>query len=197
MFVILPQTFWLCYFFLTIFDDWVESLLFSLLHKAVYTVAQSIFNVISPHVLLSRGVQTCPGQPCLHISIHSPLPQTSLSSVHASHVLKQESFYSDLTFNNPFFFFNFSTHWSISWIRSTHILCLPSIRLSSWPQILLFVFSILGPQSSIKWALQIDAQCFLESNICWTIVLLFNLSLIHVFPTQLNCMSFEYNSPIL
>lgn len=105
MFVILPQTFWLCYFFLTIFDDWVESLLFSLLHKAVYTVAQSIFNVISPHVLLSRGVQTCPGQPCLHISIHSPLPQTSLSSVHASHVLKQESFYSDLTFNNPFFFF--------------------------------------------------------------------------------------------
>ena len=40
-------------FFLKTFNDWIKSLLLSLLHKTVYTVAQSIFNVISPHALLS------------------------------------------------------------------------------------------------------------------------------------------------
>ena len=35
------------------YDDWIKSLLLSLLHKAVYTVAQSIFKVVSPHTLLS------------------------------------------------------------------------------------------------------------------------------------------------
>ena len=185
-------------FFLTIFDDWVESLLFSLLHKAVYTVAQSIFNVISPHVLLSLRSPDLPWA-TLFAHLYSLSSSPNLSLNHTCFSCPQTRVFL-LWFNiyqSFSFFFNFSTHWSISWIRSTHILCLPSIRLSSWPQILLFVFSILGPQSSIKWALQIDAQCFLESNICWTIVLLFNLSLIHVFPTQLNCMSFEYNSPIL
>lgn len=40
-------------FFSKTFYDSIKSLLLSLLHKAVYTVAQSIFNVVSPHTLLS------------------------------------------------------------------------------------------------------------------------------------------------
>ena len=105
MFVILPQTFRLRYFFKQ--SSMIESShSFSAFYIKLFIQWLNPSLMSFPPMSCSHwGVQTCPGQPCLHISIHSPLPQTSLSSVHASHVLKQESFYSDLTFNNPFLFF--------------------------------------------------------------------------------------------